>query len=556
MLFKYTTLVLEDLPRHPQASLPDFAPSMTKARTAVPLSLAKMERLKPKIIDRYERYQQALHDRPPSSSAQRQSRVSFADDRGTITTTTITGPDPLSDALGGGGSRAVPAEGNQELAASLARQEIKRRRQERVAPDQTGVSTDEVHERRTGGSWGNWEQASRQGYSQYSARHQRKASGDDTRGAGEEASRSEADYDVQKRMMETRRRIDSAAQPLQRPLLSESLVRRPSAPSAKIASMLHDDVRQKLSLSTLSLSTSSRRSSVLGSPVSPTHIASQLHHPNERIQKKYSYPSVPRRSQTASTSALLPSTSASSRLAYPPDRPPKDSYSAPLPRLPSKTRAEHPRPAPILRRKSTSESVRPTIVFKPSAFLESGAPLRTIFLPANLRSEFLTIAGSNTRQNLETCGVLCGTLISNALFISKLVIPDQRSTSDTCETVNEQELFDYCERQDLLVLGWIHTHPSQTCFMSSRDLHTHAAYQAMLPESIAIVCAPSKTPSAGIFRLTDPPGKQSVLQCQQTGLFHPHSETNIYTDALKPGHVVESPGFAFDTVDLRPDAAL
>jgi STAM-binding protein len=28
--------------------------------------------------------------------------------------------------------------------------------------------------------------------------------------------------------------------------------------------------------------------------------------------------------------------------------------------------------------------------------------------------------------------------------------------------------------------------------MSSMDLHTHASYQQMLPEAIAIVCAPSQ----------------------------------------------------------------
>lgn len=133
--------------------------------------------------------------------------------------------------------------------------------------------------------------------------------------------------------------------------------------------------------------------------------------------------------------------------------------------------------------------------FKPSAYLENGSPLRTLWLPNTLREHFLSIAYPNTRANLETCGILCGTLISNALFISKLVIPEQESTSDTCETVNESALFDYCDAEDLMVLGWIHTHPTQTCFMSSRDLHTHCGYQVMMPESIAIVCAPSKSPS-------------------------------------------------------------
>jgi len=104
------------------------------------------------------------------------------------------------------------------------------------------------------------------------------------------------------------------------------------------------------------------------------------------------------------------------------------------------------------------------------------------------------------------------------------------------------------------MLGWIHTHPTQTCFMSSRDLHTHFAYQVMMPESIAIVCAPSKSEPDdwGVFRLTDPPGMGTIRDCRQTGLFHPHESGNIYTGALRPGHVMEAKGLEFGVVDLRP----
>ena len=192
--------------------------------------------------------------------------------------------------------------------------------------------------------------------------------------------------------------------------------------------------------------------------------------------------------------------------------------------------------------------------FRPSACLENGTPLRTVFISSNLRRTFVSVAAYNTSSNLETCGILCGTLVSNALFVSKLLIPEQKATSDTCETTDEAAIFEYCESEDLIVLGWIHTHPTQTCFMSSRDLHTHCGYQVMLPESIAIVCAPSKVPDWGVFRLTDPPGLRTVLNCTQTGLFHPHSATNIYTDALKPGHVYEVKDLEFETVDLRRNA--
>lgn len=144
---------------------------------------------------------------------------------------------------------------------------------------------------------------------------------------------------------------------------------------------------------------------------------------------------------------------------------------------------------------SNSKKADKPFKFTTPATLENGTALRTIFLPAALRQEFLHVAGPNTRKNLETCGILCGTLIQNALFISRLVIPEQEATSDTCGTTDEEGLFQYCDSEELMVLGWIHTHPTQTCFMSSVDLHTHCSYQLMLPESIAIVCAPRHEPS-------------------------------------------------------------
>lgn len=62
----------------------------------------------------------------------------------------------------------------------------------------------------------------------------------------------------------------------------------------------------------------------------------------------------------------------------------------------------------------------------------------------------------------------------------------------------------------------------RSCFMSSLDLHTHASYQATLPEAVAIVCAPNDEPSFGLFRLTAPFGLQTILNCREPGLFHPH----------------------------------
>ncbi|KAH0368566.1 JAB1/MPN domain-containing protein, partial [Aureobasidium melanogenum] len=272
---------------------------------------------------------------------------------------------------------------------------------------------------------------------------------------------------------------------------------------------------------------------------------------SSQTSSPYHYPSVPSHASVAPSSPSLA-----------PSRPPKNdlpSYNAPPP-LPSKPVQSINTPPPLPSKPGgpalpPKQDITPTqsYQFQPAAYTENGTPLRTLFLPTSLRTSFVSLAATNTSSNLETCGILCGTLISNALFISHLVIPDQTATSDTCETTDqgETDLFDYVDTEGLMVCGWIHTHPTQTCFLSSRDLHTSVGYQVMLPESVAIVCAPSKSPDHGIFRLTDPPGKQAVLNCHKPGLFHPHDVDNLYTDATRPGHVSELSGLQFQVVDLR-----
>ncbi|XP_026454571.1 uncharacterized protein LOC113355835 [Papaver somniferum] len=48
-----------------------------------------------------------------------------------------------------------------------------------------------------------------------------------------------------------------------------------------------------------------------------------------------------------------------------------------------------------------------------------------------------------------------------------------------CSTMNEEEIFEFQDKLFLFPLGWIHAHPSQTCFISSVDLHTHYSYQIL-----------------------------------------------------------------------------
>lgn len=179
------------------------------------------------------------------------------------------------------------------------------------------------------------------------------------------------------------------------------------------------------------------------------------------------------------------------------------------------------------------------------------SPLQ-VHISTALMESFLRVAKSNTERSLETCGVLAGSLKNKRFYVTSLIIPKQESTSDSCQTTNEEEIFDYQDKQSLFTLGWIHTHPTQSCFMSSIDVHTHYSYQIMLPEAIAIVMAPSDSRRKhGIFRLTAPGGMSVIRQCQQRG-FHPHSEPPgggpIYDSCAD---VFMNPKLKFDVVDLR-----
>lgn len=158
--------------------------------------------------------------------------------------------------------------------------------------------------------------------------------------------------------------------------------------------------------------------------------------------------------------------------------------------------------------------------------------LRQLAVPAELCRSFLRLAEANTSRAVETCGILCGKLTRNAFTVTHVIVPKQCGGPDYCDTENEEELFLIQDQYDLITLGWIHTHPTQTAFLSSVDLHTHCSYQMMLPEAIAIVCSP-KFNEIGYFRLTDR-GTDEISTCKQKG-FHPHSkDPPLFTHA---GHV-------------------
>lgn len=197
-------------------------------------------------------------------------------------------------------------------------------------------------------------------------------------------------------------------------------------------------------------------------------------------------------------------------------------------------------------------TVKQDTLHRVEAFTEGGIPLKTVFVPVEIQAVFTQIAAENTAKDLETCGILCGKLVNNAFFITDLVIPDQASTANTCQTSGEENLLQFADDNDLFIIGWIHTHPTQSCFLSSVDLHTQNGYQIMLPESIAIVVAPKSNPNFGIFRLSDPYGINLITNCSKRG-FHPHSEDGLYDicSKINGGHVVVRRNMPLEVTDIR-----
>ncbi|XP_048378724.1 STAM-binding protein-like isoform X2 [Stegostoma tigrinum] len=163
--------------------------------------------------------------------------------------------------------------------------------------------------------------------------------------------------------------------------------------------------------------------------------------------------------------------------------------------------------------------------------------LRNVVVPKSLCQQFLQLAEANTARGVETCGILCGKLMQNEFTITHVLVPKQTAGPDYCNTENEEELFLIQDRDDLITLGWIHTHPTQTAFLSSVDLHTHSSYQIMLPEAIAIVCSP-KYHETGFFRLTDH-GMDEISFCKQKG-FHPHPKDPPLFNACSHVSVIET----------------
>ncbi|EEC13152.1 amsh, putative, partial [Ixodes scapularis] len=212
-------------------------------------------------------------------------------------------------------------------------------------------------------------------------------------------------------------------------------------------------------------------------------------------------------------------------------------------------RLPRPRTPPVVRRAipPVDRSTKPSPLLSPEPFFLGTQGLRSVVVPGGLFAKFLYLSKQNTEKNVETCAILAGKFSGNQLSISHLLVPKQSGTADSCSTENEEEVLEYQDQKGLDTVGWIHTHPTQTAFMSSVDLHTHCSYQLMLPEAVAIVCSP-KYEENKIFSLTVEHGLPFISGCHATG-FHPHPKDPPLYEECK--HVRIDDKAPVTVVDLR-----
>jgi STAM-binding protein len=154
----------------------------------------------------------------------------------------------------------------------------------------------------------------------------------------------------------------------------------------------------------------------------------------------------------------------------------------------------------------------------------------SVHIPFDLPEVFQSVAAGNTRRGIETCGILLGPSPGR---VTHCLVPPQTGTADTCETLPgaEEGLLAFSIETSLISLGWIHTHPTQSCFLSSVDMHTAISHQIMLPEAISVVIAPTdENLPVGVWRLTER-GMAEIGKCRESG-FHDHDNKEKFSEMV------------------------
>ena len=95
---------------------------------------------------------------------------------------------------------------------------------------------------------------------------------------------------------------------------------------------------------------------------------------------------------------------------------------------------------------------------------------RRLHVPRDFEDKFLLQAEANTSIGIETCGLLCGKEADESIRVTHLLIPRETGTYNTVEMLDDELVADSLISNNLMVVGWVLTHPTQTAFLSSIDV--------------------------------------------------------------------------------------
>lgn len=91
----------------------------------------------------------------------------------------------------------------------------------------------------------------------------------------------------------------------------------------------------------------------------------------------------------------------------------------------------------------------------------------------------------------ETAGLLIGMEVDGIVHIDEVRIGPQEANAVHVEITTEELIAaatDISMREDgKSIVGWIHTHPGLSAFLSPTDVTTQQIYQALMPNAVAIV---------------------------------------------------------------------
>jgi proteasome lid subunit RPN8/RPN11 len=101
----------------------------------------------------------------------------------------------------------------------------------------------------------------------------------------------------------------------------------------------------------------------------------------------------------------------------------------------------------------------------------------------------------------ETAGLLIGEEINGEVHVDEIRVGKQKGNAVHVE-ISEEELamaaIEVRDREDdKVIVGWFHTHPGLSSFMSGTDINTQRMYQALMPNAIAIVIDDVKYSKSG-----------------------------------------------------------